>query len=129
MLAGGPENAGRRSQAGYRVAVNHHQENIFVAVGESLSFVQAARDLDAPRHVVVSAVKDLEADLGHDLFDYTAKTTTLTPEGEALLAKKQVERAKHAAAAEASKPAPGGKAKAKPTKKRPPKSASRAKKW
>jgi DNA-binding transcriptional LysR family regulator len=109
--------------------VNHQQENIFVAVGETLSFVQAARDLDVPRHVVVSAVKQLEADLGHDLFDYTASTTTLTAEGEALLAKKQLERAKHAAAAEASRPAPGGKAKAKPVKRRPPKSASRAKKW
>lgn len=110
-------------------AVNHAQENYFVAVGETLSFARAARDLDVPRHVVVSAVKQLEADLGHDLLDYSASTTTLTPEGEALLAKKQVERAKHAAAAEASKPAPGGKAKAKPTKRRPPKSASRAKKW
>jgi hypothetical protein len=59
----------------------------------------------------------------------TATTTTLTPEGEALLAKKQLERVKHAAAAEASRPAPGGKAKAKPVKRRPPKSASRAKKW
>jgi DNA-binding transcriptional LysR family regulator len=109
--------------------VNHQQENLFVAAGETLSFVQAARDLDVPRHVVIAAVKQLEADLGHDLFDYTAPTTTLTPEGEALLAKKQLERAKHAAAAEANRPKPGGKATAKPKKRRPPKTASRAKKW
>ncbi|MET0929224.1 MAG: LysR family transcriptional regulator [Aeromicrobium sp.] len=108
--------------------MNHAQENYFVAAAEALSFARAARELDVPRHVVISAVKQLEADLGHDLFDYSATTTTLTPEGEALLAKKQVERAKHAAAAEASRPAPGGKAKAKPGKRRPPKGPSRAKK-
>lgn len=100
-----------------------------MAAGETLSFAQAGRDQGVPRHVVISAVKHLEAELGHDLFDYGASTTTLTPEGEALLAKKQVERAKHAAAAKASKPAPGGKATAKPKKRRPPKTASRAKKW
>ena len=49
-----------------------------MAAGESLSFVQAARDLDVPRHVIISAVKQLEADLGHDLFDYSATTTTLS---------------------------------------------------
>jgi len=109
--------------------VNHALENYFVAAGETLNFAQAARSLDVPRHVVISAVKQLEAELGHDLFDYSSTTTTLTAEGEALLAKKQVERAKHAAAAEASRPSAGGKAKAKPAKRRPPKGASRAKKW
>jgi DNA-binding transcriptional LysR family regulator len=92
----------------------------FVEAAEQLNFAHAARDVGVSRATLVASVKELEAELGHPLFDYAAATTTLTPEGVALLKKTRIEWAKSAAAAKASAPAPGGKAKASKGKGRAP---------
>ena len=92
----------------------------FVAAAEQLHFAHAARSVGVSRSTLIASVKELEAELGYPLFDYSAATTVLTPAGRELLAKAQVERAKSAAAAKASAPAPGGKAKASKGKGRAP---------
>jgi DNA-binding transcriptional LysR family regulator len=92
----------------------------FVAAAEQLHFAHAARSVGVSRSTLIASVKELEAELGYPLFDYSAATTVLTLAGAELLAKAQLERAKSAAAAKASAPAPGGKAKASKGKGRAP---------
>ncbi len=92
----------------------------FLAAAEELHFAHAARRLGLSRATVIASVKELEAELGYPLFDYSAPTTTLTPAGTALLERTRIEQAKSAAAAKASAPAPGGKAKASKGKGRAP---------
>ena len=92
----------------------------FVGAAEQLNFAHAARDAGVSRATLVASIKELEAELGHPLFDYSASTTTLTAEGTALLGRTRIEWAKSAAAAAAAAPAPGGKAKASKGKGRAP---------
>lgn len=92
----------------------------FVAAATELHFAHAARTVGVSRTTMIASVKALEAELGHPLFDYTAETTTLTPDGIALLAAARHELKRSAAAAAASAPAPGGKAKASKGKGRTP---------
>ncbi len=92
----------------------------FLAAADELHFAHAARALGVSRATVIASVKELEAELGYPLFDYSAPTTVLTPAGTALLERTRIEQAKSAAAAKASAPAPGGKAKASKGKGRAP---------
>ena len=92
----------------------------FVAAAEQLHFAHAAKLVGVSRATLIASVKELEAELGYPLFDYSAATTVLTPAGAELLARAQIERSKSAAAAKASAPAPGGKAKASKGKGRAP---------
>ncbi|MDQ1550908.1 MAG: hypothetical protein QOD50_330 [Actinomycetota bacterium] len=94
----------------------------FVAAAEQLHFAHAAKSVGVSRSTLIASVKELEAELGYPLFDYSAATTVLTPAGAELLSRTQLERAKSAAAAKASAPAPapGGKAKASKGKGRAP---------
>jgi DNA-binding transcriptional LysR family regulator len=92
----------------------------FIAAAEQLHFAHAARSVGVSRSTLIASVKELEAELGYPLFDYSATTTVLTPAGTELLAKAQSERVRSAAAAAASAPAPGGKAKASKGKGRAP---------
>jgi DNA-binding transcriptional LysR family regulator len=92
----------------------------FVAAADRLHFAHAARDEGVSRATLVASVKELEAELGYPLFDYSATTTTLTPEGAALHKKTAIELAKQAAAAKANVAPPGGKAKASKGKGRTP---------
>ena len=100
--------------------MNGTQLKHFAAAAESLNFAHAARELGVPRAVVVASVKELEASLGHPLFDYSAPTTTLTAEGVTLRDQARHERKRSAAATNATAPAPGGKAKASKGKGRAP---------
>lgn len=92
----------------------------FVAAAEQLNFAHAARSMKVPRATVIASVKELEANLGYPLFDYSAPTTTLTPAGVELLEKTQVEIKKSAKAAALNVAPPGGKAKASKGKGRTP---------
>jgi DNA-binding transcriptional LysR family regulator len=58
----------------------------FVAVAEQLHFARAAQSLGISRPALSSSVKALEAELGVELFDRTAETTTLSDAGKQLLA-------------------------------------------
>ncbi|RFA23541.1 LysR family transcriptional regulator [Subtercola boreus] len=99
----------------------------FVEAAEQLNFAHAARSQGVSRATLVASVKELEAELGHPVFDYSAATTTLTPAGIALLETTRIQWAKSAAAAAANVAPPGGKAKASKGKGRAPavKGASR----
>jgi DNA-binding transcriptional LysR family regulator len=101
-----------------RVSTNNLRH--FMAAAEQLHFAHAARSENVSRATLIASVKELEAELGYPLFDYSAPTTVLTPAGTALLEKTRIEWAKSAAAARASAPAPGGKAKASKGKGRAP---------
>lgn len=101
-------------------AVNSELLRHFVAAAEQLHFAHAARSQGVSRATLIASIKELEAELGYPLFDYTAQTTTLTPAGEALLQKTQIERAQSAANAAATVAPPGGKAKASKGKGRAP---------
>ena len=92
----------------------------FIAVADLLHYAHAARALELPRTTVVASVRDLEAELGDDLFDRTATTTVLTEAGRTLLPRARDQVAKADAAAAASAPKPGGKAKASKGKGRTP---------
>lgn len=100
--------------------MDHNLLRQFVAAAEVLHFAHAARDLDIPRSTVVSSIRIIEAELGYDLFDRTADSTVLTPEGELFLADAKRQLAKSAAAADSSAAKPGGKAKASKGKGRTP---------
>jgi DNA-binding transcriptional LysR family regulator len=91
-----------------------------VAAADELHFAHAARTAGVSRATLIASVKELEAELGYPLFDYSAATTVLTPAGAELLDHTKIEWAKSAAAAKASAPAPGGKAKASKGKGRAP---------
>lgn len=92
----------------------------FVAAAHHLHFAHAAKELGVPRSTVVASVRVLEDRLGYDLFDKTAMSTVLTPEGETYLVDAERQLKVSAAAAARSAPAPGGKAKASKGKGRAP---------
>jgi DNA-binding transcriptional LysR family regulator len=58
----------------------------FVAVAEHLHFARAAQSLGISRPALSSSVKSLEAELGVELFDRSAETTTLSDAGQKLFA-------------------------------------------
>jgi DNA-binding transcriptional LysR family regulator len=93
------------------------QNRNFIAAAQQLHFAHAAREVGIPRSEMISSIKASEAELGYPLFDYEAESTTLTPDGKALLSKLVTEAAKAKAAAVL--PA-GGKAKASKGKGRAP---------
>jgi DNA-binding transcriptional LysR family regulator len=100
--------------------MDHVQLRRFVAAAHHLHFAHAARELGIARPALIHAIRQMEAELGLELFDSTASTTRLTPAGEELLvdAERRLERSREAAAASAAKP--GGKAKASKGKGRAP---------
>jgi DNA-binding MarR family transcriptional regulator len=57
----------------------------FVAVADALSFTQAAARLHLAQPSLTRQIKDLEAEIGVQLFDRSGKRIALTPEGEAFL--------------------------------------------
>jgi len=57
----------------------------FVAVAEQLHFTRAAKSLNISRQALSTSVKSLEAELGVELFDRAAETTTLSAAGQNLL--------------------------------------------
>ncbi len=57
----------------------------FVAVAEELNFSQAARRLHMAASPLSQRIKDLERELGHELFERTTHRVGLTPAGAALL--------------------------------------------
>jgi DNA-binding transcriptional LysR family regulator len=92
----------------------------FEAAAEELHFAHAAKRLDVPRSSLLLSIRVLEEELGYPLFDTTAATTTLTPEGEAFLVDAQRQLKLMAASQRANVAAPGGKAKANKGKGRAP---------
>lgn len=92
----------------------------FMAAADELHFAHAAKTVGVARSTLIASVKELEAELGYPLFDYSAPTTLLTPAGVALHKRTKIEQAKSAAAAKASAAPPGGKAKASKGKGRAP---------
>ena len=91
-----------------------------MAAADELHFAHAARAVGVSRATLIASVKELEAELGYPLFDYSASTTVLTPAGVELVRTTKSGWARSAAAATASAPAPGGKAKASKGKGRAP---------
>jgi DNA-binding transcriptional LysR family regulator len=57
----------------------------FVAVAEVLSFTRAAERLHLAQPSLTRQIKDLEAEMGVQLFDRVQKRISLTPEGESFL--------------------------------------------
>jgi DNA-binding transcriptional LysR family regulator len=57
----------------------------FVAVAEELNYSAAARRLHMATSPLSQRIKDLERDLGYQLFDCSTHHVTLTPAGVALL--------------------------------------------
>lgn len=100
--------------------MDHTQLRQFVAAARLLHFAHAARELGVARSSLVASIRLLEQQLGYPLFDTTASSTTLTPEGELYLVDAQRQLDASAKAAAKSKPAPGGKAKASKGKGRAP---------
>lgn len=92
----------------------------FVAAAEELHFARAAKRFDVPRATLIASIRQLEAELGVELFDTSAQTTQLTEAGASFLADARRQLAASTAAARASAPAPGGKAKASKGKGRAP---------
>jgi len=92
----------------------------FVAAARHLHFAHAARELGIPRPTLLATIREMEAELGTELFDSSAPTTQLTPAGAELLvdAERRLQKSADAAAASAAKP--GGKAKASKGKGRAP---------
>jgi DNA-binding transcriptional LysR family regulator len=92
----------------------------FVAAARHLHFAHAAKALGIPRSTLIAGIRSLEAQLGYELFDSSASSTQLTPQGEALLIDAERQLNASAKAAAKSAPAPGGKAKASKGKGRAP---------
>ncbi|SHM19658.1 LysR family transcriptional regulator [Vreelandella subglaciescola] len=61
------------------------QIRAFLAVAQTLSFVQACERLHLSQPALSLAIKSLEENLGGQLFNRTTRSVRLTPEGEALL--------------------------------------------
>ncbi len=100
--------------------VDNESTRHFVVAAQELHFAHAAKRIGVSRAALIMSIKQLEADLGYPLFDYSAETTVLTEAGVTFLGRAKTELAKSAAAAAASKPKPGGKAKASKGKGRAP---------
>jgi DNA-binding transcriptional LysR family regulator len=66
-------------------SVQLHQLEYFVAVADALSFTAGARNLHVVQSAVSAAVRQLEKELGAELFVRYGRRIRLTPEGEALL--------------------------------------------
>ena len=100
--------------------MDHNLLRQFVAAANHLHFAHAAKALGVPRSSLIAAIRSIEQQLGYELFDTNATSTTLTPEGVAFKidAERQLTSAAKAAAKDA--PAPGGKAKASKGKGRAP---------
>lgn len=92
----------------------------FEAAAEELHFAHAAKRFDIPRSSLILSIRALEDELGYDLFDKTAQTTVLTPEGEVFFVDAKRQLKSIAASAKANAAAPGGKAKASKGKGRAP---------
>lgn len=58
---------------------------VFVAVAERLSFTRAAEELALAQQTVSKTIRDLEGELGVELFERTSHVVRLTAAGEALL--------------------------------------------
>ena len=100
--------------------MDHTQLRRFAAAARHLHFAHAARELGIPRATLIASIREMEQQLGHELFESGASSTRLTPEGEALRvdAERQLDISARAAAASVAKP--GGKAKASKGKGRAP---------
>lgn len=66
------------------------QLRTFIQVAHSGGFTSAATQMDLPRPTVSLAVQQLEARLGTRLLNRTTRRVSLTPDGEALLARASV---------------------------------------
>lgn len=62
-----------------------HQLEYFIAVAENLSFTRGAQDLAVVQSAVSAGIKQLERDLGQQLFERRAREVRLTAAGQALL--------------------------------------------
>ena len=92
--------------------MDHNLLRQFVAAAQHLHFAHAAKALGVPRSNLIAAIRSIEQQLGYELFDSTASSTTLTAQGEAFLIEAERQLTTSAKAAARSKAAPGGKAKA-----------------
>jgi DNA-binding transcriptional LysR family regulator len=100
--------------------MDHTQLRRFAAAARHLHFAHAARELGVPRSTLIATVRSMEEQLGYPLFDSTASSTTLTPEGETFVLDAQRQLDTSAKAAAKNIAAPGGKAKANKGKGRAP---------
>ena len=100
--------------------MDHTQLRQFVAAARELHFAHAAKSLGVPRSSLVASIRLMEQQLGYPLFDASASSTTLTPEGEAFLLDAERQLTASAKAAAKNVAAPGGKAKASKGKGRAP---------
>ncbi|MBQ7657802.1 MAG: LysR family transcriptional regulator, partial [Butyrivibrio sp.] len=61
------------------------QLSTFLKIAEQNSFSAAAASLDYAQSTVTTQIKQLEEELGCQLFDRLGKTIVLTPQGEKLI--------------------------------------------
>lgn len=61
------------------------QLEYFVAVAEERNFTRAAERVHISQSGVSAQIRQLERELGAELFDRSARTVTLTPAGKAAL--------------------------------------------
>ncbi len=65
---------------------NLRQLRVFLAVAEQLSFTRAADTLQLQQQTVSKTIRQLEDELGVELFERTTREVRLTAAGEALVA-------------------------------------------
>lgn len=94
--------------AGTLDAVNLRHLEMFVAVADLASFSRAAERLHVVQSAVSAGVRNLEAELGAQLFDRTARGATVTDAGAALLPEARATLAAAAAARDAVDDVRGG---------------------